>query len=231
MLKELPMELATRRKKTATRADLIALATGHYSGDPEKLLDRVAADLLCGASAELERKHMERDDILLQATMRSALAASLRKILGLERSHSRAASVAQQGLPVSRLSPEEVLEQSGMSRSTLYRGDGTRFYSVIPAGMQNGRAYPAWQFVGDIPSIMPGVLRILQRKSRTRIHGFFLTEQDSLNELSPAEVIAGLPFADRGPLAQAQTRMLGLSQGARLDKVIALAKLQAEDPD
>ena len=223
------MELATKRNKATARTDLVALATGHYSGNPEKLLDRVAKVLLQGASAELQRMSpAEQDDLLSQRT-RGALAASLRRILLSD--CPDAPFAVKNSLPVSRLSPEEVLKHTGMSKSTLYRGDGTRFYSVIPTGMQNGRSYPTWQFVGDVPLAMPQVLDLLNRKSRKQVNTFFVSEQDSLNELSPAEVLAGLPFEDRAALAPAQSRMLSLPQEARMDKVMTLVRLEVADPD
>jgi hypothetical protein len=64
------------------------------------------------------------------------------------------------------------------------------------------------------------------RATALQVNTFFMSEQDSLNELSPAEVLAGLPFEDLGTLAPAQSRMLSLLQGARMDKVMTLARLE-----
>jgi hypothetical protein len=224
------MARATKRSRETVRGDLIALATGHFSGDPGALLDRVARSLLQGASAELQRTHSSSEDSLLsQKRMRGAVAASLREILLHERQQTPPASTIF--LPVTKLSPEEVVAQTGISKSTLYRGDGSRFYSVVPTGMQNGRAYPAWQFVGEVPSLMPPVLSILTRKTRIQVNSFMLSEQDSLNELSPAEVLSGMAFEDRGELSAAQARMLSLSQEARINKVMMLAKLEVADSE
>jgi hypothetical protein len=118
-----------------------------------------------------------------------------------------------------------------MSKTTLYRGDHVKFYSVIPVGMKNGRAYPAWQFVGNIPSLLPEVLAILGRKSRIQVNTFFVTERDALNELSPAEALAGLAFEDRGALAPEQARILARPESARFDTVMALAAMEVADPD
>jgi hypothetical protein len=224
------MGLATKRNKGVTKMDLIALARGQYSGDPTVLLDRFAQDLLQHASDELRKSRAEIDRTLLaSAAAREAVAVSLAELL-LDSGSAVRLSDAKT-LPVSKWSPEEVLKRTGMSKSTLYRGDHTKFYSVIPPGMQNCRAYPAWQFVGDVPSHLPHVLEVLNRKSRIQINTFLVSEQDALNELSPAEVLAGLPFEDRTALAPAQSRMLSHPDKVRLDKVMALTALEVADPD
>ena len=224
------MELATKRNKSATKTDLLALVKGQYTGDPAMLLDRVAQDLLQRASDELRKSRAESDRKLFATeAARDAVAASLAKMLLDDGTTGLQSEVKK--LPVSKWSPEEVLKRTGMSKSTLYRGDHTKFYSVIPHGMQNGRAYPSWQFVGDVPSYLPRVLEVLNRKSRIQVNTFFVSEQDSLNDLSPAEVLAGLPFEDRAALAPEQSRMLSLPEKVRLDKVIALAALEVADPD
>ncbi|CAE6959650.1 hypothetical protein [Paraburkholderia domus] len=224
------MELATKRNKSVTKTDLLALVKGQYSGDPAVLLDRVAQYLLQGVSDGLRTSLAKSGrELFASDAAREAVAASLGKML-LDDGANRPVSEAKT-LPVSRLSPEEVLKRFGMSKSTLYRGDHTKFYSVVPLGMQNGRAYPAWQFVGDVPSLLPKVLETLNRKSRIQVNTFFVSEQDALNELSPAEVLAGLQFEDRAALAPEQSRMLSLPETVRLDKVIALAALEVADPD
>jgi hypothetical protein len=223
------MELATKRNKGLTKTDLLALVKGQYSGDPAVLLDRVAQDLLKGVSDGLRTSLAKSDkELFASEATREAVAASLAEML---LGDGAAGPQETKSLPVSRWSPEEVLKRTGMSKSTLYRGDHTKFYSVIPPAMQNGRAYPAWQFVGDVPSQLPRVLEVLNRKSRIQVNSFFVSERDALNELSPAEVLAGLPFEDRGAIAPEQSRMLSLPEKARQDKVIALAALEVADPD
>jgi hypothetical protein len=223
------MERVTKRNKGATKTDLLALVKGQYSGNPTVLLDRVAQNLLQGVSEGL-RKSLAKSDRKLFASeaAREAVATSLAEML---LDDTAAGPQETKSLPVSKWSPEDVLKHTGMSKSTLYRGDHTKFYSVIPPGMQNGRAFPAWQFVGDVLSHLPRVLEVLNRKSRIQVNSFFVSEQDALNELSPAEVLAGLPFEDRGAIAPEQSRMLLLPEQVRQDKVIALAALEVADPD
>jgi hypothetical protein len=118
-----------------------------------------------------------------------------------------------------------------MSKSTLYRGDHAQFYSVVPPGKKNGRAYPAWQFTADVPSHLPYLLEILRSNSRMQVNTFFMSEQESLDDLSPAEVLAGMPFEDRRTVAPAQQRMLALPAKTRLDKVDVLARMEVADLD
>ena len=103
-----------------------------------------------------------------------------------------------------------MIEHTGISKSTLYRGDHAQFYSVVPPGRKNGRAYPAWQFIADVSSHLPHLLEILRSNSRMQVNTFFMSEQASLDDLSPAEVLAGMQFEDRRTVKPAQERILAL---------------------
>ncbi|SAL84916.1 hypothetical protein AWB67_06803 [Caballeronia terrestris] len=219
------MEVATKRGSAINRTDLRALVNGQYSGDSNALIDLLAADLLEEVTDRLHDEISDADsDVLVGKPARKVIADRLAELL--MRDVSTCTTARHRSLPTSKLSPEEVISQTGMSKTTLYRADHTKFYSVVPAGMKNGRAYPAWQFFGDVPSHLPRVLAILSRKSRIQVNTFFVSEQSALNELSPAEVLAGLPFEDRGMIEPAQSRILSMSDEARLNKVIALAQME-----
>lgn len=166
---------------------------------------------------------------LTGAVARNEIASWLAK--WLIRENGRGSHARRSRLPVIKWSPEEVIEQTGISKSTLYRGDHVQFYSVVPPGKKNGRAYPAWQFCADVPSHLPHLLEILHGNSRMQVNTFFMSEQDSLNELSPAEVLAGMSFEDRPTVAREQARMLSLPMKARLDKVSALARMEVAELD
>jgi hypothetical protein len=217
------MELATKRNKANVKTDLRALVNGMYSGDPGELIDWVAQDLLQSATESLEP-----DLQLAFVSNKSAYRAFAHELKTLLVRESVDCS-QEKTLSVAKLSPDEVLARTGMSKTTLYRADHVKFYSVIPAGMQKRRAFPAWQFQGDVPSHLPSVLEILNRKSRIQVNTFFVSEQDALNELSPAEMLAGLPFEDRSDLAPEQSRMLAMPEEKRLSMVIALATMEVAD--
>lgn len=224
------MELATKRSKAVKNTDLRALVNGQYAGDPKALINLLAADLLKGVSDELHTQLADADtQLFVSKPVRKVLEARLAELL--MRDSAESVSARRKTLPVTKLSPEEVIARTGMSKTTLYRADHTKLYSVVPPGMKNGRTYPAWQFVGDVPSQLPLVLEVLNRKSRIQVNTFLVSEQVALNELSPAEVVAGLPFEDRSTIAPEQSRMLSLPDKVRLDKVIALARMEVADQD
>ncbi|WGS47204.1 hypothetical protein LFL97_34430 [Burkholderia sp. JSH-S8] len=218
------MELATKRSHAGTKADLRALVNGQYAGDEHALIEQIAADLLAGV-----RSGAGKIGGLSSEAARHEIASRLAE--WLIRDTGRAGDARPSCLPVARWSPEEVIEHTGMSKSTLYRGDHAQFYSVVPPGKKNGRAYPAWQFAADVPSHLPHVLEILRSNSRMQVNTFFMSEQESLDDLSPAEVLAGMRFEDRRTVAPAQERMLALPTRARLDRVSALARREVADLD
>ncbi|MCR4469788.1 MULTISPECIES: hypothetical protein [unclassified Burkholderia] len=119
-----------------------------------------------------------------------------------------------ESLPVANLKPSEVIEQGlvQLSIASLYRYvDANRFYCVKPPGQTNGRAFPAWQFVQPVPELLPRILELLRGALTTEVHAFFVTARDELNELAPAELLAGKPFAGRGELHASQKRLLQLA--------------------
>jgi hypothetical protein len=222
------MERVTKPSNSEAKIDLRALVNGQYLGDANALIEAVAADLLAGVSARIEaRTGAKASAVRNDATARKELASRLAQ--WLVRDDSTSGSAHRFRLPVSRWSPEEVIEKTGISKSTLYRGDPTQFFSVVPVGKKNGRVYPSWQFTGDIPAHLPAILDILHGSSKIQVNTFLMSEQDALNELSPAEVLAGMPFEDRQHVARAQTRVLALPFRARLAKVSALARMEVAD--
>jgi len=224
------MELATKRSHAGAKADLRALVNGQYAGDEHALIEKVAADLLAGVSARAGGKPgAGKIAGLSSEAARREIASGLAE--WLIRDTGSAGDARPPCLPVARWSPEEVIEHTGISKSTLYRGDHAQFYSVVPPGRKNGRAYPAWQFTADVPSHLPHLLEILRSSSRMQVNTFFMSEQESLDDLSPAEVLAGMPFEDRLTVEPAQERMLALPARPRLDRVSALARMEVADLD
>jgi hypothetical protein len=222
------MELATKRSNSEAKIDLRALVNGQYAGDADALIEAVAADLLAGVYARIKaRKGAEASAVRDDDVARKELASRLAE--WLIRDDVNGASAAKFRLPVARWSAEEVIECTGISKSTLYRGDPTQFFSVVPIGKKNGRAYPAWQFKSDVSAHLPEILGILHGSSKVQVNTFLTSEQDALNELSPAEVLAGMPFEDRQQIAPEQARMLSLPVKTRLAKINSLARMEVAD--
>jgi hypothetical protein len=129
-------------------------------------------------------------------------------------------------LPVSRLKASDVISQGwvDLSPATLYRAAETgRFYCITPKGRSIGKEFPVWQFVEPVPELIAPILTHLAKRPSTQIHAFWVTAVDELNELSPAEVLAGMPFETRTDLHQSQHAMLALPPDVRARKVEAMA--------
>jgi hypothetical protein len=168
-------------------------------------------------------------DEQLHRLVRKALEDRLATMLVIEAGTSQAAVPAS--LPVGNLKPSDVLGQGlvQFSLASLYRCvDTNRFYCVKPPGQSNGRVFPEWQFVQPVPELLPAVLSALRGSATTEVHAFLVTARDELNELAPAELLAGKPFAGRGELHSSQTRLLQLPAGERLRRVLAAAEHQRE---
>jgi hypothetical protein len=135
-------------------------------------------------------------------------------------------------LPVARLRAAEVIAAgtTAMSQATLYRAaeDG-RCYALAPGG-RSIKQFPAWQFVEPVPELIPPVLACLARQPGSEVHAFWDTGADELNQLAPAELLAGCPFETRGPLHASQQALLALPGASRQQKVLAFAQQQLSGP-
>lgn len=136
---------------------------------------------------------------------------------------------ANSHLPASKLKASDVLEQGWvqLSQASLYRAvDSGRFYCVTPAGRSIGKEFPAWQFVQPVPELIAPVLALLAGQPNSDIHAFWVGSADELNELSPAEMLAGKSFETRGELHPSQQALLAMPARERLRQVMAAAKWQ-----
>ncbi|RFP13902.1 hypothetical protein D0T23_14870 [Duganella sp. BJB475] len=88
-----------------------------------------------------------------------------------------------------------------------------------------GREFPVWQFVEPVPELIEPVLHQLQNQPNSEIHAFWVGATDEINELSPAELLAGKPFETRRDVHKSQLRLLNLPANERLRKVQELAEL------
>lgn len=134
-------------------------------------------------------------------------------------------------LPVERLKAGEVIAQKlvDLSPASLYRGvDSKRFYCTTPNGRSIGREFPAWQFVYPVPEMLEAVLRRLDSLSSGEVHAFWVTACDELNELAPAEALAGKPFTTRAGMHPSQEAMLAQPAAVRLRQVLHVAGLRTK---
>ncbi|WFR77465.1 hypothetical protein P9875_17220 [Janthinobacterium rivuli] len=132
-------------------------------------------------------------------------------------------------LPRSKLKVSDVIGQGWveLSQASLYRAvENNRFYCVTPKGRSIGKEFPAWQFVQPVPELIAPVLAILAGQPSSEIHAFWVSGADELNELSPAEMLAGKSFETRAEIHPGQQALLNLPANERLRKVLAVAKWQ-----
>jgi hypothetical protein len=184
-----------------------------------RLAERFSAEVAERLGAALPGA--ERSDLVAIATI--ALSASIDALETPPPDHPRS-------LPVARLSAADVIAggRTGMSQATLYRAaDSGRYYSVTPGGRSNGKQFPAWQFVEPVPELIAPVLAFLAQQAGSEVHAFWVTGADELNELAPAELLAGCPFDTRGALHASQRTLLGLPSQQRQQKVLAFAQQQS----
>ena len=62
----------------------------------------------------------------------------------------------------------------------------------------------------------------------TEVHAFLVTARDELNELAPAKLLAGKPFAGRGYLHSSQMRLLQPPAAERRRRVLVAVERQRE---
>ncbi|MPV69142.1 hypothetical protein [Burkholderia sp. BE17] len=214
------MELVSK-KRVATNGEVRAVVNGNYRGDPHKLIREMASSLVVELSDQLpglaDRPIWSVALKVFERRLEDWLVSDDAAALGGRRPPS---------LPVDMLSPAEVVARQKLSAlTTLYRYDKDgKVYCVMPRAKKNGRMFPAWQFVDPVPSLLPQVIAELRGVMQFELHAFFVTEQDELNELSPAEVLAGLPFESRHDVPPEQARMLSLPVTERLKRVLDLAR-------
>ncbi len=131
-------------------------------------------------------------------------------------------------LPATKLKASDVISQGlvSLSQATLYRAaENGRFYFITPKGRSIGREFPAWQFIEPVPELIEPVLHQLENQPSSEIHAFWVGAVDDINELSPAELLAGKPFETRLEVHESQRQLLSLPASERLRKVRELAEL------
>lgn len=132
-------------------------------------------------------------------------------------------------LPVTKLKVSEVVGQGWvqLSQASFYRAvDNKRFYYVTPPGRTIGKEFPAWQFVPPVPDLIAPVLELLDDMPGSEIHAFWVSEVDELNAMSPAEVLAGMPFSTRQTIHSSQWTILRAPTQERARRVAELAEFK-----
>jgi len=219
------MTQVTKERSHATDFRIRAALTGQYAGDARQLVRDVAELFASDIEGTLRVKVPELKDRSVRDLLREVLEKRFSTLLTSADADGPDASSCS--LPVVNLKPSEVIEQRkvSMSLASLYRYvEANKFYCVVPSGQTNGREFPAWQFVEPVPELLPPVLLALRGSLRTEVHAFMVTAQDVLNELAPAEVLAGACFETRSSVHPSQERILQLPASERQRRVLALIR-------
>ena len=216
------MAHATKDRNEAADVKVRAVLLGGQSVTPQQAARQVAESFASEIEGTLRGQAPGLATQEIHAAVRGVLERRLYAMFAPDDQTLRPNSAP---LPVTNLKPSEVIEKRKvrMSLASLYRSvDASKFYCVVPSGQTNGREFPEWQFVDPVPELLPSVLLALQGALRTEVHAFLVTSQDALNELAPAEVLAGVPFETRTSLHSSQQRLLQLPSSERQRKVLAL---------
>ena len=217
------MTQVTKERSVAADSRIRAALTGQYVGDAKKLAQDVAESFATDIEGELLPNLPGLDEKLIHTLLRNVLERRFATMLTPD--DASAPEPRSASLPIVNLKPSEVIEQRkvSMSLASLYRYvEANKFYCVVPLGQSNGREFPAWQFAKPVPELLPPVLAALRGSLRTEVHAFLVTAQDALNELAPAEILAGVPFETRPVVHQSQRRLLQLPATERQRRVMAL---------
>lgn len=132
-------------------------------------------------------------------------------------------------LPVNNLKVSELIAQHWLAipESSFYSMVNQNcFYGVIRSGAEIGKEFPAWQFVSPVPDLIEPILKMFNGVPDSEIHAFWVSEIDELNSLSPAEVLAGVPFATREITFPNQTNILNAPVHQRVSRVTEFAELK-----
>jgi len=125
-------------------------------------------------------------------------------------------------LPVAILDAAQLREQgwTNMSPDELRRTvHAHHLYSLITKQSAGVDLFPAWQFVDGVYGSLTEVLSHLPDQPGGEIHAFWTVAVDEFNELSPAEMLAGIGYEVRKNIEKSQQQLLSEPLSARLQKV------------
>lgn len=135
-------------------------------------------------------------------------------------------------LPVNNLKVSELIGQHWLAnpQSSFYSMDNQKcFYGVNQLGDKIGKEFPAWQFVLPVPDLIEPIVKMFNGVPDSEIHAFWVSEADELNSLSPAEVLAGLPFVTRETIFSSQANIFNAPIPQRVSRVTQFAELKLKN--
>lgn len=133
-------------------------------------------------------------------------------------------------LPIVNLAAAEVLQKLGCHGQfdLLLAMKEHQFYGLEVRGRPTEHIFPSWQFVSPVPHLITKILPLLDGRTGYDLHAFWVVGFDVLNELSPAEVLAGKPFETRELVLEEQARYLKQRDEKRVERIISLIEIGSE---
>jgi hypothetical protein len=205
----------------------------HMSEPPDTRLTKRDIAVLDQFSQLVEKKAQALaqgpDRVRVLSVVKRALSEAQEALANKGNATEVRAAQMPNALPVIKLKASEVVGQGWvqLSQASFYRTvENKRFYYVTPPGRAIGKEFPAWQFVPPVPELIPPVLELLDDMPGSEIHAFWVSEADELNAMSPAEVLAGMPFSTRQALRSSQWTILRAPTQERARRVAELAEFK-----
>ncbi|RFB70844.1 MULTISPECIES: hypothetical protein [unclassified Herbaspirillum] len=130
-------------------------------------------------------------------------------------------------LPVSRWAVSELIlrmQNHGSNAEVLGALEAHCLYGIQKRGANAISDFPAWQFIWPAPYLIKKILPHLSEKPGSEIHIFWTVQRDELNELSPAEVLAGMPYETREFVAECQRKYMVQTSQERIKRLLSVVK-------
>jgi hypothetical protein len=130
-------------------------------------------------------------------------------------------------LPVARWAISELIlrmQNNGSTADVTCALEAHCLYGIQKCDTDSVYDFPAWQFIWPVPYLIRKILPHFCEKPGVEIHAFWTTARDELNELSPAEVLAGMPYETRGFVEECQKRYMEQASHERLKRLFPLTQ-------
>lgn len=125
-------------------------------------------------------------------------------------------------LPVARWSSSELVLRMQNSGSVTCALKAHCIYGIQKRDADVISDFPAWQFIWPVPYLIKKILPHLSEKPGSEIHIFWTGQCDELNELSPAEVLAGMPYETRESVDECQRNYMVQTSQERIKRLLSV---------
>lgn len=130
-------------------------------------------------------------------------------------------------LPVARWAVSELIlrmQNHGSKVDVLDALEAHCLYGIQKRGPDVISDFPVWQFIWPVPYLIRKILPHFSEKPGAEIHAFWTAQRDELNELSPAEVLAGMPYETREFVDECQKKYMMQTSQERIKRLLSVVK-------